>query len=110
MWKLTHMWTYAEKKIALNVCEVKHGIPFLRLARFGFVASPTPKDLAGILNANALYSVATGIFQVFGGVFLIFSVGNADLMVLLPFEHIPLQFGALGVQCISGFQRHLDRN
>lgn len=83
-WKLTHMWTYAEKKIALNVCEVKHGIPFLRLARFGFVASPTPKDLAGILNANALYSVATGIFQVFGGVFLIFSVGNADLMVLLP--------------------------
>lgn len=83
-WELIHLWNYAERKIALNVCEIKHGVPFVRVARFGFYAAPTPKDLGGILNANALYTVATGIFQVCGGVFLIFHVGNADLEVLLP--------------------------
>jgi hypothetical protein len=83
-WELIHLWNYAERKIALNVCEIKHGVPFVGVARFGFYDAPTPKDLAGILNANALYSIATGVFRVCGGVFLIFHVGNADLEVLLP--------------------------
>jgi hypothetical protein len=83
-WQLVHVWNYAERKTILNTCEVKHGVPFLRLAHFGCYAAPRPTDLACILNANALHTFSTGIFQVCTGVYLVFSVGNANLMVLLP--------------------------
>jgi hypothetical protein len=83
-WNLIHLWNYAERQVALNSCETKHGVPFLRLARFGFYAAPTPKDLGGILNTNALYTFSTGIFQVSTGAVLVFSVGNTDMLVMLP--------------------------
>jgi len=41
------------------------------LARYGFQAQPTPKDLSGILNANALYTFAIGFFQLALGVILL---------------------------------------
>lgn len=83
-WGLVHLWSYAEIKNARNVCESKHGIPFLRLARFGFLSSPTPKDLGGILNANAAYTFSTGIFQMLIGVVLLAKEGDFRLYVVLP--------------------------
>jgi hypothetical protein len=83
-WGLVHLWSYAEIKTARNVCESKHGIPFLRLARFGFLSSPTPKDLGGILNANAAYTFSTGIFQMLIGVVLLGAEGDFRLHVVLP--------------------------
>lgn len=84
-WQLQHMFAYAEIKTAGNTCEVKHGVPFLRLARFGFIASPSPVDLGGILNANALYSFSTGIFQIAIGVLILATTEEKqNLFVLLP--------------------------
>jgi len=86
-YKLSHIWTYAARKNALNTCEVKHGVPFLRLARFGFMAQPSCKDLGGILNANAFYSFSTGIFQLAISTLLIASTkGELSLFILLPFS------------------------
>ena len=53
-WGVVHMWDYAETKNLANTCEIKHGVPFLGLARLGYMSAPTPKDLCGVLNANAL--------------------------------------------------------
>lgn len=84
-WQLQHMFAYAEIKTAGNTCEVKHGVPFLRLARFGFIASPSPVDLGGILNANALYSFSTGMFQIAIGVLILATTEDwQNLFVLLP--------------------------
>jgi len=68
--KFTTIWVYADAKNMKNVCERKHGIPFLRLAHFGFMAQPTPRDLAGVLNANAAYTFATGIMQMALGAYM----------------------------------------
>jgi hypothetical protein len=82
---LNHMFAYASIKTACNTCEMKHGVPFLRLARFGFIASPSPADLGGILNANALYSFSTGIFQIAIGVMILATTEEwQNLFVLLP--------------------------
>lgn len=62
------IWAYADAQNSWNVCEMKHGMPFFRLAKFGFMAAPSPSDLAGILNANACYTFSTGLLQLgFGG-------------------------------------------
>merc|ERR1712050_148262 len=74
-WGLIHLWTAAEAKNAKNCCERKHGVPFYRLARLGFMADPTPKDLGGILNCNALYSFTTGIIQLLFGSILMYEQG-----------------------------------
>lgn len=80
---LLHMWNAAEIKNAKNCCERKHGIPFFRLARFGFMSSPTPRDLSGILNANALYTFCTGLLQLSFGIMIMHEFGPS-LNVLLP--------------------------
>lgn len=84
-YKLSHVWTFADRSNSLNTCEIKHGTPFLRLARFGFMAQPTPRDLGGILNANALYSFCTGIFQLAIGSLILAETSNRDMFILLPF-------------------------
>lgn len=43
-----------------NTMTMEHSIPFYRLACFGWMGDLNPMDLAGILNANALYSFTVG--------------------------------------------------
>jgi len=83
-WGLIAIWNYCDAKNAKNTTEVKHGTPFLRLARFGFMAEPTPKDLGSILNANAMYTFSTGIFQLILGTLLLVMDGAWRLQMLLP--------------------------
>jgi len=84
-YKLSHLWTYADRSSSLNTCEIRHGMPFLRLARFGFMAHPSARDLGSILNANALYSFCLGIFQLVVSCILIAETSNRDMFILLPF-------------------------
>merc|ERR1712129_583047 len=90
-YKLMQLWTYCEAKNAKNTTERKHGIPFFRVARFGFVSEPTPKDLACILNANTLYTVCTGTWQLVFGAIVISLLGTANVQIIIP----------LGVSAIS---------
>jgi len=83
-YNLIHTWNYCEAKNAKNTCERKHGVPFFRLARFGFVAEPSPKDLGSILNANALYTFCTGTFQLVYGLILMFALNQFQIEVMLP--------------------------
>lgn len=83
-WDLIHIWNFCEIKNAKNCTELQHSMPFLRLARFGFVAEPTPKDLGCILNANALYTFCTGIFQLVYGTIIMAVQGKVTLEVMLP--------------------------
>jgi len=84
-------WTAAEKRNSRNRAEIKHGVPFLRLAKFGFMATPQPKDLGGILNTNALYSFTNGIPQMLFGVYL-FSLEGPSLELLLPLSIAGVSF------------------
>merc|ERR1712048_1088025 len=77
------MWDRVEVKNSWNIAEVKHGVPFVRVARFGFQAVPTPKDLSGILNANALYSFTTGFQQLAFGILLMIQFG-VDAATMIP--------------------------
>merc|ERR1719210_133476 len=54
--ELLAQWAVIESKNARNCAEWVHGVPFLRLARFGFFSQPSPGDLGSILNCNALYT------------------------------------------------------
>lgn len=69
-YELSTIWAFAQANNAKNVCEVKHGLPFLRLANFGFMAAPSASDLAGILNANSAYTFCTGVTQLAMGVYM----------------------------------------
>merc|ERR1712008_223162 len=90
-YKLMQLWTYCEAKNAKNTTERKHGIPFFRVARFGFVSEPTPKGLACILNANTLYTVCTGTWQLVYGAIVISLLGTVKVEIIIP----------LGVSAIS---------
>jgi hypothetical protein len=90
-YNLMQLWAYCEAKNAKNTTERKHGVPFFRVARFGFVSEPTPKDLACILNANTLYTVSTGTWQLVFGAIVIALLGELRLKILIP----------LGVSAIS---------
>jgi len=81
---LVHLWNGCELKNAKNECEMTHGIPLFRTASYGFMAEPTPRDLGGILNANALYSLCCGVGQVAFGVVIMFVTESVDTMVLMP--------------------------
>lgn len=83
-WGLIHMWNYCEIKNAKNTTEVKHGVPFFRLARFGFMPEPSPKDLGCILNANALYTFCTGTFQLVFGAIIMAMQREVKLEIVLP--------------------------
>jgi len=100
-WGLVPIWEACEIKTARNCVETKHGSPGLRLASFGFQSEPSPKDLAGILNANALYSATTGIVQIAFGVVLLSQQGpSTDVL-------IPLTISGLSI-VLSGFNVLLD--
>jgi len=104
-YELLHMWTAALRKNARNCCERKHGVPFYRVAKFGYMSEPTPMDLGGILNANALYTFATGILQMTFGAFIFHQNGPSintvlPLMVslvslVLSFLNVLLNFSAI---------------
>jgi len=49
-----------------------HHVPFLRLARFGWMADVPDRDFAGIINANALYSSTIGMSQLVSSLFFIY--------------------------------------
>merc|ERR1711937_435672 len=81
---LAHIYQVHNGRNARNCAEMVHGIPFLRLARFGFFAEPSPQDLGSILNCNALYTFTTGIPQIAFGVMIVFGPNGATLNALLP--------------------------
>jgi len=88
---LIFVWDRIEIDNQVNTCDFVHGCPFLRLARFGFMSAPPPKDLGGILNANTLYTFCTGIFQIFIGAVVIYHTGRMDFMNLVP----------ISISCVS---------
>jgi len=113
------MWNSAEIKNAFNCVEMEHSMPFYRLARFGFVAVPTPKDLGSILNANALYTFCSGVFQLAIGTLVLNLTGQWDLGFLMPLAvssvsmmltlaNIFLDFSAILVQ-LEGEQRLVEK-
>jgi len=56
-----------------NTMTMQHSIPFYRLACFGWQGDLEPMDLAGILNANALYSFTVGTPALLLSIWTIFS-------------------------------------
>jgi len=82
-WGLSAAWDSVERQNSWNCLERKHGIPFYRIARLGYMAAPTPADLAGVLNANAMYSLATGFFQIIFGCIMWYENGP-DLFLFVP--------------------------
>jgi len=101
---------FCEIKNAKNCTELQHSVPFLRLARFGFVAEPTPRDLGCILNASALYTFCTGIFQLVYGTIIMAVQGEVTLEVMLPPLHLRCQVPAVFGERRHGLQRHVDGN
>lgn len=57
-----------------NPMDYKHSIPLYRLANFGWQGDLDPMDLAGLLNANTLYSFTVGCPQLF---FTYYSISSA---------------------------------
>lgn len=84
LYGLAAMWNASEASNAKNCTELKHGVPLLRLARFGFFAEPSASDLGGILNANAMYTFTTGILQILFGSVLVFVEGNYTVLSFVP--------------------------
>lgn len=70
-------WNEISKRNAINCMEVHHSIPFYRIMNLGFFAQPGPRDLGGILNANALYCFSTGLLQILFGIILM--IGQTSL-------------------------------
>merc|ERR1712000_724517 len=94
---LLHMWTAADERNARNCVEIKHGIPFLRSARFAFFSEPGPKDLGCILNANAAYTLCCGLLQIaFGTMLLVAPHRGSSLMnSLLSLANVLLDFASM---------------
>jgi len=82
-WGVISVVITEKSKNSINSVGRVHGTPLIRTARFGFMAVPSPMDLAGLLNANALYSFATGILQLIFGTFLVLKKG-ASIQRVLP--------------------------
>jgi len=95
------IWDAVEKRNAWNCLNREHGVPFWRLAKFGFHAQVNPKDLSGILNANALYTFSCGIAQMVFGIILVKDLlGTPDAfqaMVPLPVSFISFVLSVLNV-------------
>jgi len=80
-----HMWIMAQNKNMFNCMDMLHGLPLLRLARYGFMSVPLPTDFGGLLNANALYSFTTGIPQLIISILIAaMDVAPLDATILLP--------------------------
>merc|ERR1712217_979523 len=62
------------------------------------MADPTPKDLGGILNCNALYSFTTGIIQLLFGSILMYEQGFIfQIMVPLSISGTSLALSVLNI-------------
>lgn len=88
---LLHVWGCCVAKNSKNCCEKKHGLPFYRLARLGFHADIHPKDLGGILNANACYTLCCGVLQLVCGV-LVMNKHGITLASLMPWSISAVSF------------------
>jgi len=83
-WGLIHLWVYLEAKHARTTTEWIHGMPLLRVAKFGYATQPTPKELAGVLSANTLFTCCIGIWQLAYGAIIIFHLGKLKVELLVP--------------------------
>jgi len=81
---IPHVFHFYEIQISRNMVEREHGLPFIRIARFGFSSELPPQDLACILNANTLYTVCTGTWQLVYGAIVISVLGEVKIEVILP--------------------------
>jgi len=81
-WGLAHVWGALAMSNAKKCLEVYHGTPFIRIAKYGFNPQPTVADLGGLLNANAVYSFATGIIQLISSVLMITNFGSTILRTI----------------------------
>jgi hypothetical protein len=88
---LLHVWGCCVAKNSKNCCEKKHGLPFYRLARLGFHADIHPKDLGGILNANACYTLCSGVLQIVCGV-IVMNKHGITLAALMPWSISAVSF------------------
>merc|ERR1719253_200420 len=74
-----------------NLVKWKHSIPFMRLARFGWMPDIPAGDFAGVLNANALYSFTIGFPQLGCTIFSMAMQNEIDLVLVT----------SLGISCLS---------
>lgn len=90
-WGVGAVWQAVQLNNERNCVDRAHGIPLYRTAQFGFMPQPSPKELGGIFNANALYSFAVGTFELgFGGMML--ATDGFSLMTALPLAVSLLSF------------------
>lgn len=82
MWGLLHVWQAVSISNARNCVDWYQGVPVVRLARYGFMAQPSPHDLAGLLNANAAYGFCVGITELFASIFMVSKYGAKTLRVI----------------------------
>lgn len=83
-WGLLHVWAEIEGANVWNSAQPMHGVPFYRLAKFGFMSQPDARDLGGILNCNALYTVCTGLVQICFGVVVVAYNGGMTVNSAIP--------------------------
>lgn len=55
--------TFAQHRFVQNTLTLAQGLPLLRTLKFGWRPEIGPVDVAGILNANVLYSFTLGVTQ-----------------------------------------------
>lgn len=92
--------TAVRMKNSINCLQTCHGCPGWRVAQFGFMTVPEPTDLAGLLNANALYSFSTGILQLIVGILMVREFGSAFERVLpMAVASVSLVLCLLNVVC-----------
>lgn len=90
-WGAGHMWQAIAVKNSWNCCNFVHGVPFVRTGRFGFMSQPSPQDLGGILNANALFSFSVGTLQLGFGAFMLY-IDGFDVNTLVPLSVSTVSF------------------
>jgi len=90
-WGVGAVWQAVQLNNERNCVDRAHGIPLYRTAQFGFMPQPSPKELGGIFNANALYSFSVGTFELgFGGMMLV--IDGFTMMTVLPLAVSLLSF------------------
>jgi len=84
----------ARSEFVRNVVKWKHSIPFLRLARFGWMADIPAGDFACILNSNALYSFTVGFAQLGCSAYYVVSLWNGE-------DDPAIIFSSMGISILS---------
>lgn len=81
---LMEIWNYCEELNGQKNREMIHGVPFLRLARFGYMERPSAKDVEGIFAANSMFTYCIGIWQLIYGTIILAEVGEVKIEMLPP--------------------------